>query len=118
MNYNNQALGHGMLWVAFAWSQCALAALDGESQPGVRSAAQLEQAPSAFVQLATAVSRGPSSQRADFARTAILTMAEEYSVEIGKARRFPDSDPKRRRKQARNHPTRGWRVFRQLKHPI
>jgi hypothetical protein len=101
VNYKKQILGHGMLWLAFSWSQCALAALEGDSQLTVRSAAQLEQVPSAFVQLATAVSRGPSSERAEFARTAILTMAEEYSLEIDKARRYPDADPKRRRKQAR-----------------
>jgi len=105
VNDNNltpgRILEHGMLWVVFSWSPFVLAALDVESQPGVRAAARLEQTPTAFVQLVTAVSRGPSSQRAEFARTAILTMAEEYSQEIGKARRYPDPDPKRRLKQAR-----------------
>ncbi|MDX1430954.1 MAG: hypothetical protein R3286_00775 [Gammaproteobacteria bacterium] len=47
------------------------------------------------------MARGPAEERAAFARTALLTMAEQYREEIGKARSYAHPDPERRRKAAR-----------------
>ena len=57
--------------------------------------------PSAFVQLASAVAQAPAAERAAFARTALITMADQYRREIGKARSYAHRDAKHRRKAAR-----------------
>ena len=66
-----------------------------------RAPVKMTRPPSAFVQLAATVSRAPAAERVDFARTAILTMADQYWVEVDKARAQLHADPERRRKALR-----------------
>ena len=62
---------------------------------------EMTRPPSAFVQLAATVSKAPAAERAAFARTAILTMADQYWQEVGKVRSQSHLDPKRRLKASR-----------------
>ena len=105
MHHNEKTLGLLFVLAALAFSPCASAAEDSSRQLVTRAhnhdPVQMTRPPSAFVQLAAAVSRGPAPERAAFARTAILTMADQYWQEVGKARDQPHPDPERRRKASR-----------------
>ena len=90
---------------ALAWSTCGTALDENTarlvSPADIRGPVEMTRPPSAFVQLAATVSKAPAAERAEFARTAILTMADQYWQEVGKVRSRPHRDPKHRRKESR-----------------
>jgi len=109
LNNSEKVLGLSIVLTALVWSPCSPAldpAWNDDTAGLVKRAhnqgpVKVTRPPSAFLQLATTISRGPAAERAAFARTAILTMADQYWQEIGKVRSQPHRDPAHRRKTSR-----------------
>ena len=105
MNKNEKMLGLSVVLTALAWSPFGGAVDEGAprlvSRAHSHAPVKMTRPPSAFVQLAATVSKAPAAERAAFARTAILTMADQYWQEVGKVRSQTHLDAKHRRKASR-----------------